>query len=438
MDSTCTEDRSCCAVLAATVVIASAAHPDRGPLARVLALPPLVGAGLISYGLYLYHWPIYLVLTHARTGLSGWWLLGTRVIVSTAVAIISYALVEQPIRSGALRPARAFTALATATAVVVGALVVTTRVPIKVIPVPAAASSPGAGRPWPRATAAVVPGTIVRSFLPPGDWSRLTNTCEASRQLPPVKKLGPIRQPKILLAGDSVGCFIGASLDEHQVDDRVVTLNRAQLGCPLVEPKRERDASETALPTYPACVDGIASAVAAFDPDVSVLLVGGPMVHEYDIGTGGFVGPCDADFAPWYRAGARRSIAALSATGAKVVVVSIVQPPSFIDIGPGVTVPAAYGRDVECLNRMLEGSRGVGAERAVPRSRCLHLPGRQVPDEARRRDPARRRPALPGARGQPRRGMDASPPARRRADERFVADRARRVAAAVRITRVPR
>jgi hypothetical protein len=333
----------------------------------VLALPPLVWAGLISYGLYLYHWPIYLVLTHARTGLSGWWLLAMRVIVSVAVAIISYALLEQPIRAGSLRPARAVTALATATAVVVGALVVTTHVPVKVIPLPAAASSPAAG-PWPRATPAVVPGTIVRSFLPPGDWSRLTNTCEAGHELPPAKNLGRIRQPKILLAGDSVGCFIGASLDVNQVADRVVTLNRAHLGCPLVEPKRERDSSHTALATYPACVDGIASAVAAFDPDVAVLLVGGPMVHEYDIGTGGFVGPCDAAFAPWYRAGARRSIAALSASGALVVVVSIVHPPSFIDIGPGVDVPAAFGRDVECLNRMLE--QVVASE---PNSRYLDL-----------------------------------------------------------------
>ena len=57
--------------VAATVVIAAAAHPQRGPIARVLAFPPLVGAGLISYGLYLFHWPVYLVLTHARTGLSG-------------------------------------------------------------------------------------------------------------------------------------------------------------------------------------------------------------------------------------------------------------------------------------------------------------------------------------------------------------------------------
>ena len=274
-------------------------------------------------------------------------------IVSTAVAIISYALVEQPIRSGRLRPVRAFTALATATAVVVAALVVTTHVPVKVVPVPAAVSFPGSAA-WPRATDAVVPGTIVRSFLPPGDWSRLTNTCEAGHRLPPVKNLGRIRAPKILIVGDSVACFIGAALDEHQVADRVVTLNRAQLGCPLVEPRRERDASKTALPTYRACIDGIGPALAAFHPDVSVLLVGGPMVHEYDIGTGDFVEPCDAEFASWYRAGARRSIAALSATGAKVVVVSIVHPPSFIDIGPGIAVPDAFGRDVECLNRMLE------------------------------------------------------------------------------------
>jgi peptidoglycan/LPS O-acetylase OafA/YrhL len=338
--------------VAATAVIASASHPDRGLLARVLAFPPLVGAGLISYGLYLYHWPIYLILTRARTGLSGWPLFGTRAVVSAAVAIVSYALVEQPIRSGALRPARAFATLASATAVVVGALVVTTHVSVPAISATTVRGS-GNGRPLPRATAAVVPGAGVRSFLPPGDWSRLTNTCEPNRPLPPVKRVGKTRQPKILLLGDSVGCFIGAALDEHQVADGVVTLNRSLLGCPLIAARRERDAGGDPVPTYRACIDGTRSSIATFDPDISVLLVGGPMVDEYDIGGGRFVGPCDGEFAPWYRAGARRSIAALSATGASVVVVSIVHPPSFIDIGPGISVPPSYGRDVDCLNHLL-------------------------------------------------------------------------------------
>jgi len=40
---------------------------------------------------------------------------------------------------------------------------------------------------------------------------------------------------------------------------------------------------------------------------LSVLLVGGPMVNEYDIGTGEFVKPCDAAFGRWYEAGAHRT-----------------------------------------------------------------------------------------------------------------------------------
>jgi hypothetical protein len=340
--------------LAATVVIASAAHPERGPIARVLAFPPLVGAGLISYGLYLYHWPVYLVLTRARTDMSGWPLLGTRAVVSIAFAIVSYVFVEQPIRSGRLRfrPVPTLAAIVAATALVVGALVVTTAVPVREIPRATATTSP-TSRGWPRATAEVVPGVGVRSYLPPGDWSRLTNTCEPNRPLPRVARVGAIRQPKVYLVGDSVGCFIGAALDEHQVADGVVTLNRSRLGCPLVSPRRERNGSGEDAPTYPACVDGSRPAIAAFDPDVAVLLVGGPMINQYDIGTGRFVGACDPEFAPWYRAGARRSIAALSATSAAVVVVSIVHPPRFIDVGPGISVPPAYGRAVDCQNRLL-------------------------------------------------------------------------------------
>lgn len=342
--------------LAATVVIASAAHPERGLLARVLAFPPLVGAGLISYGLYLYHWPMYLILTRARTGLSGWPLFGTRAAASTAIAIASYVLVEQPIRAGAaLRvPWRAFAALATATAVVVAALFVTTHVSVPAVSAtPTSTGNSGSSRPWPRATPPIVPGADVRRFLPPGDWSRLTNTCEQTPRLPPVTKLGRTLQPKVLLIGDSVGCFIGAALDERQLATNVVTLNRSRLGCPMIAARRERDASGTMVPVYAACVDGTASSIATFDPDVAVLLVGGPMVNDYDIGGGRFVAPCDAGFAPWYRAGARHSIEVLAATGAPVVVVSIVHPPDFIDIGPGVSVPAAYGRAVDCLNRLL-------------------------------------------------------------------------------------
>ena len=82
----------------ATVVIAAAAHPIPGPVARAFAWRPLVAAGLVSYGLYLWHWPVYVVLDARRTGLDPWPLLALRLAVTTAFALASYHYVEQPIR----------------------------------------------------------------------------------------------------------------------------------------------------------------------------------------------------------------------------------------------------------------------------------------------------------------------------------------------------
>ena len=56
------------ACLAAIVIAAARVE---GPFARGLAWRPLAALGLISYGVYLYHWPIYLWLTPARTGPAG-------------------------------------------------------------------------------------------------------------------------------------------------------------------------------------------------------------------------------------------------------------------------------------------------------------------------------------------------------------------------------
>ncbi|MGZ6887328.1 MAG: acyltransferase family protein [Acidimicrobiia bacterium] len=84
------------------VVIAAAVHPRRLVVARCLAWRPLCLLGLISYGAYLWHWPLFVWLDEARTGLSGWWLVALRLAVTLVVAVTSYRLVEQPIRRGAL------------------------------------------------------------------------------------------------------------------------------------------------------------------------------------------------------------------------------------------------------------------------------------------------------------------------------------------------
>jgi len=93
--------------IAVALVIASAVQPTRrsvwSPLRAVLSLGVLRWVGLISYGLYLWHWPATVVLTETRTGLSGAELTLLRLAATFGAATLSFYLVEQPIRRGALR-----------------------------------------------------------------------------------------------------------------------------------------------------------------------------------------------------------------------------------------------------------------------------------------------------------------------------------------------
>ena len=77
-------------------------------MARALSFGPLHFIGTISYGIYLWHWPVIVYLNGARTGLSVGPLDALRIAVTLAVATASYYLVERPIRrahfSGRLGP----------------------------------------------------------------------------------------------------------------------------------------------------------------------------------------------------------------------------------------------------------------------------------------------------------------------------------------------
>ena len=75
-----------------------------GVLAGCLAARPLVAIGRVSYGLYLWHWPVYLVVNGDRFDLSAPILLLVRLAVTALVTTVSWLAIEQP----ALRVKRRF------------------------------------------------------------------------------------------------------------------------------------------------------------------------------------------------------------------------------------------------------------------------------------------------------------------------------------------
>lgn len=86
------------------VVVAGVVHP--GPLGRVLSWRPLRAAGLVSYGLYLYHWPVFVIVDEDRLDIGQWPLFGVRMAITIGLTLVSYRFLEQPIRRGGVIPER--------------------------------------------------------------------------------------------------------------------------------------------------------------------------------------------------------------------------------------------------------------------------------------------------------------------------------------------
>ena len=85
------------AALAAGLVSLCAATPG-AVLSRALACSPVRWLGLVSYGVYLWHWPVIAWLSTGSMSLHGWRLTLVVATISIAIAAVSRRLVEDPIR----------------------------------------------------------------------------------------------------------------------------------------------------------------------------------------------------------------------------------------------------------------------------------------------------------------------------------------------------
>jgi peptidoglycan/LPS O-acetylase OafA/YrhL len=85
------------------VVIMASAHPYAYLGAGLLGRQPLRWIGLRSYGIYLWHWPVFMITRpQLDVPIEGLPLLALRLALTLALADLSYRFVETPIRRGAL------------------------------------------------------------------------------------------------------------------------------------------------------------------------------------------------------------------------------------------------------------------------------------------------------------------------------------------------
>lgn len=89
-----------CSIL--TLMVIAACVQPQGMVARALSAEPLVWAGKRSYSIYLWHYPLLLLMNPvANINDTPWWQYILQVLLVVAVAECSYRFIETPFRKGA-------------------------------------------------------------------------------------------------------------------------------------------------------------------------------------------------------------------------------------------------------------------------------------------------------------------------------------------------
>jgi peptidoglycan/LPS O-acetylase OafA/YrhL len=81
-----------------SLVVLACTSPSLGLAAKGLGLWPLRNLGKVSYAVYLFHWPLFLLFDQERTGLDYWPLFFFRIGITIALAAVSYHVIEAPFR----------------------------------------------------------------------------------------------------------------------------------------------------------------------------------------------------------------------------------------------------------------------------------------------------------------------------------------------------
>jgi peptidoglycan/LPS O-acetylase OafA/YrhL/lysophospholipase L1-like esterase len=236
--------------LAAVVLVLCCVRLPDGWIARALSIAPLRAMGLVSYGVYLWHWPIYVVLTEERLGIGGARLLAVRLAATLAIATVSYRFLERPIRErGIGRPAIVVPAVV---ALAVTLILGSTR----------AGASPREPAPG-----AVAPASAPSSNgTPPKLYAMDT--------VPPATEL-PAGTLRVLVVGDSVALTLGHRMRWAQETANVFVAERAIGDCSILDGVVPTRTLTGTPPGNGDCARNWVTDVEELRPDVTLIVIGG-------------------------------------------------------------------------------------------------------------------------------------------------------------------
>jgi len=312
------------ASLAAGAVVLGCAVAPRSLVVRLLELPPLPQWGRISYGVYLWYWPVLLVMTGQRLHWGVYPLFLARVGITVAIAALSYDLVEMPVRQGALRHWRSWVAAPIGAAAAIGAVFVSTLVPVGAAELQGAQLGVVAAHPTTSTSAISRTGQAITAD-PPTTTSTTTPPPDLTPVLPASTSTHRV---KVLLVGDSIAgsLGVGLALEARQYDVQVV--NEGTPGCSLsmqgtirvlfyaVQPDAPCDVAnrpDSLLDTWRTWVD-------EYNPDVVLYLARGETFDQQVGGQWQNLG--EAAFDRYLESRYRQAVAVLGSRGASVVLMT--------------------------------------------------------------------------------------------------------------------
>lgn len=256
------------ALLSVVLVIGSIAA---GPLRTLLSWRPLRAIGRVSYGVYLYHWPVLVFLTPERLGVGGWWRIAICVLLTGVLAVVSHRFLERPIRER-----RFLSSVGAAGSVLVVAVSVSVALPLVVL-----ASGPST----PSTTPVVLVTTTQVTPPATGDESSPTSAAPVDRSL------------TLLVIGDSTANNVARALADVEDPDLGV-VDAGVIGCPLVLATRVYDVPgefrDATYCPFPAVV--VSEVLDWTTVDAVIVAVGPPSRWSYRTLDGGRVDPGDDQY----------------------------------------------------------------------------------------------------------------------------------------------